>query len=172
MTNNRVFIGEGKTDEDWFWEEIADAAAKNMQKSHDEPAKQIITVSGVLQGLYFVAISFSTLKDQIYLSSINVYVLLFVFLLPIVLWLISLFFAISVIIPKFRTNMYRNSPSAIQKMWNYDIDSKAENLLRAQIFLVAGFLFLVISICVYILVLPTAGHSQFYNNNIINNSGL
>lgn len=151
IENSEVIAGEVVTEEDLFWLDLANIAIKDMHKSYDEPAKQIITVSGVLQGLYFVAISFSTLKDQISLNCIRDYILYIIFILPVVLWIGSLYYAIHVIMPKFRHRISKMSPTEIQERWQEDRDSKSRNLMRAQWLLVAGFLPLIISICCYLI---------------------
>ena len=45
-------VGQAVTEEDLLWLEVLNTAIKNMPSSYDEPAKQLITISGVLQGLY------------------------------------------------------------------------------------------------------------------------
>ena len=146
MTNTETTDAIAVTKEDLFWLEIANNAIKDMSKNYDEPAKQIITVSGVLQGLYFVAISFSTLNDQISLKCVWDCVFNLVFILPVIFWLGGLYFAIRVLMPKFRTPISKQSTSEIQKRWQEDRDSKSRNLMWAQWLLVAGFLPLLITL--------------------------
>jgi hypothetical protein len=144
-------IGEAVTEEDRIWLDVLNNAIKNMASCYDEPAKQLITISGVLQGLYFVAISFSTLKDQMLLNCTLDYILIFVFILPVILWLGSLYFAIRVLMPKFRPKISMMSTSEIQQRWQEDRDSKSQNLKRAQWFLVIGFIPLIICIFCYLI---------------------
>jgi hypothetical protein len=144
-------VGQAVTEEDLLWLEVLNTAIKNMPSSYDEPAKQLITISGVLQGLYFVAISFSTLKDQISIKCAWDCIFNFVFILPVILWLGSLFFAIRVIMPKLRDRISRVSTSEIQQRWQDDRDYKSQNLKRAQWLLVLGFIPLIISICCYMI---------------------
>jgi len=151
MTESDAIEGEAATSDDLFWIELIDDSIKNMPARYDEPAKQLITISGVLQGLYFVAISFSSLKDQISLNCAWDYLLNSVFLFPIIFWLGSLYFAIRVLMPKFRPEMSRRSISEAKRRWQDDRDSKSQNLTRAQWLLVLGFIPLILSICCYLI---------------------
>ena len=148
-STSELFVGQAVTQEDLFWLEMGNNAIKNMLSSYDEPAKQLITITGVLQGLYFVAISFSTLNDQISLTCLRDYAFNTIFILPVILWLGSLYFAIRVLMPKFRSRISNLSSSEIQARWDEDRDYKSRNLIWAQRFLVWGFIPLIVSICFY-----------------------
>lgn len=164
-------VTDAETKENVLWGEIANATIKNMQKSYDEPAKQIITVSGVLQGLYFVAISFSTLKNLICLNCIWDYLFnILIFLTPVGSWILSLYFAISVLIPKIRTPIGYKSTSEVQIRWQSDRDSKTKNLMWAKRALVFGLLWLIFSIGYYLFFFHAPDTNYLYNNNINNSS--
>src|SRR5918911_55382 len=63
----------------------------------EDAAKQLVTLTGLLQGLYFAVFAFSGLHDRI----TNRWLLLFA-TLPVGLWLVSLCCATLVFVPRVR----------------------------------------------------------------------
>jgi hypothetical protein len=160
---SELSVGQAVTQEDLLWLEMGNSAIKNMLSSYDEPAKQLINITGVLQGLYFVAISFSTLNDQISLKCLQDYAFNTIFIFPVIFWIVSLYFAIRVLMPKFRSRISNLSSSEIQARWEEDRDYKSRNLIWAQRFLVWGFIPLIVSICCYLIFF----HSSSSATNIL-----
>src|SRR5437763_1146973 len=76
------------------WQQVWNDTPVQTITRLEEAANHIITVTASLQGLYLVIFAFSNLRTQ--LSSISwvlpVWLLWFVFLLPLACWLISLLY--------------------------------------------------------------------------------
>ena len=77
-----------------FWSEVGKDLVRGSIKTIDETAKQIIAVSGILEGLYFHAIAFSDLRGQVSGPPLLIY------LAPIVLLMVSLGAALFVFLPE------------------------------------------------------------------------
>ena len=73
-----------------FWKKNAEKIIGESISSIEDTAKQFVTISGVLQGIYFHAIAFSDLKNASF-HTILIYVT------PLVLWFLSLLFAVFVL---------------------------------------------------------------------------
>jgi hypothetical protein len=145
-----------------FWLQAGKDAIKGAIDKQEEAAKQIISITSILQALYFAAISFSDLKKSLFqqnLQDIQLFALVILFISPIVIWLISLRFSISVLVPITRhTDL--NSPYDIREMYRAAIDHKARQLRRAHLALVLGFLPLIFNMIIYLIwiqVLPIQG---------------
>src|SRR5882724_158543 len=87
-----------------YWRKVSDEAPVQALTHVEEAAKQLIGLTGALQGLYFAVFAFSDLRKQIGALHVPELGLLtwLIFLLPIVLWLISLLCATQVFVPKTR----------------------------------------------------------------------
>lgn len=108
-----------------YWREVGRSLVKGSIDAADEVAKQIITVAGVLEGLYFHAIAFGDLTDTAkypaYLLQLN----LGVYLIPIGLLLVSLALALLVFFPaRYRINLQAHEAArlvftriATRKLW-------------------------------------------------------
>ena len=144
--------GQKPTSLDNFWMETGQNAVKEAIGRQEEAAKQLISITSILQAIYFAAISFSNLKNALILQDLHGWLLVIfiaLFVSPIALWLISLRFAVRVLVPIIRsTNL--NSPTMIQEMYQDAIDYKTKHLQRAHWALVLGFLPLVVCIIVYL----------------------
>ena len=89
-----------------FWLENARSLLKDSIKSIEDTAKQIIAVSGILEGIYFHAIAYSEIRSCINLGAGILY------LLPLALWLIAIYFAIKVFSPRvYETNIGSDTES-------------------------------------------------------------
>jgi hypothetical protein len=72
----------------------------------EEAAKQLISITSLTQGIYFAAIFFSDLKKVLIVNDWHGLLLVLLFTSPILLWLISLGFAVRVFIPDtYKTNL-------------------------------------------------------------------
>jgi uncharacterized membrane protein len=108
-------------------------------------AKQILAVAGVLEGLYFHAIAFSNLRG--YVSGW----ILFFYIVPIILLLISIVFALIVFLPEtYRINI------ANWQMCKSTIEEISQCKLRAvrwaSIFLGLAVLSLIVAVWMYLAV--------------------
>src|SRR3990170_3015296 len=77
-----------------FWLEMGQQLVKESSKTLDETARQIIGVAGILEGLYFHAITYSGLRGQPLPGGT-----LLIYLLPILFFLISLGVALIIFLP-------------------------------------------------------------------------
>lgn len=89
-----------------FWRETGRELVRDSIKTIDEAARQIITVAGILEGLYFHAISFSDIRAT--LTDVKI----IIFMLPLVLLTTSLFVAFIVFFPEnYRINILSSTGS-------------------------------------------------------------
>jgi len=136
--------------EDLFW---LDFMAKIQSESFtvlDDSAKQLIAVIPILQGIYFAAISFSDINFGILNNTVLEGILITLFAIPIVLWLISIRFAMYVLKPEiYEVNM--SSPPVIKKFTEKVGLRKYKYLNTAHKVLIAGFAFLPLNIVIYLL---------------------
>ena len=113
-------------------------------KSIEETAKQIIGVAGILEGLYFHAIAYSDIRGQ--LGGVGP---LLLYLLPLLLWLVSLLAALLVFFPRaYASNIssWRESKAAFERIVAY----KHAMLKIAGLFLVLGALALFAAMGAYL----------------------
>lgn len=104
---------------DRFWLDTARGAAKESIPAQEEAAKQLITITSLIQGIYFAAISFSDLKKTLVVHDWFGWLVVLLFVSPIVLWLVSLSFALSVFTPEtYITNL--QSPDLAREMLQKD----------------------------------------------------
>ncbi len=78
------------------WRKVGNEAPVNALARLEEAAKQLVALNGTLQGLYFAIFAFSDLRKQVTGAA------LLLFLLPVALWLASLFCATRVFVPQVR----------------------------------------------------------------------
>ncbi|MDF0590108.1 hypothetical protein [Candidatus Methanocrinis natronophilus] len=141
--------GGSLTKLDRFWLETARGAAKESVAALEEAAKQLISVTSLLQAIYFAAISFSDLKGALAAEGEIRWALVLLFVLPVVLWLLSLSYAVLVFKPEsYRTNL--SSPDLARSMYGEIVGYKHRQLQRAHLFLVLGFVPLVVNIVIYL----------------------
>ncbi|HII06834.1 MAG TPA: hypothetical protein HA349_05850 [Methanotrichaceae archaeon] len=141
--------GGSLTKLDRFWLETAQGAAKESVTSMEVAAKQLISVTSLLQAIYFAAISFSELKGSLVAEDAVGWLLVLLFVLPIVFWLASLGFAVRVFKPEtYKTNL--SSPDLARQMYEGMVAYKHEQLQRAHLFLLLGFVPLVVNIVLYL----------------------
>ncbi len=130
-----------------FWRENAKKIVGESIANIDETAKQLIVVISVLVGLYFHAISFSDLR-----LNING-LMIILFLMPIVLWLLSLLSSVWVLTPiSYRVNIRssKNSKETFEEM----VKLKYFRLKVAVLFLAISFIPLIIDVYFYITYKP------------------
>jgi len=109
-----------------FWKDNAKALLGESIKSIEETAKQIIGVAGILEGLYFHAIAYSSVRGKLDGWLIVVYIA------PLACWLVSLSLALLVFFPRTydaNINSARESRTAFERVVIYK-----HNILK-----VAGF---------------------------------
>jgi hypothetical protein len=126
-----------------FWKDNAKALLGESIKSIEETAKQIIGVAGILEGLYFHAITYSSVRGKL-----NGWLVL-VYIAPLACWLVSLSLSLLVFFPRtYDTNINsaRESRAAFERVVIY----KHDKLKVAGIFLFLGALSLFAAMGVYL----------------------
>ncbi|MGZ4846425.1 MAG: hypothetical protein ACXV3D_00320 [Halobacteriota archaeon] len=147
--NENVYDAKEVTEVDRFWLSLGQETLKESLGILDGAAKQLISIVSILQGIYFAAISFSNLKQILIVQNIQGGLLVFVLILPIAFWLTSLAFATNVFTPRpYSTNL--SSPQIAKETHDDAVDIKHKQLHNAHLFLVAGFVPLLISIVGYL----------------------
>jgi hypothetical protein len=134
---------------DRFWLETARSVSKESISALEVAAKQLISITSLTQGIYFAAISFSDLKKALVVHDLQGWLLVFLFASPVILWLISLRFAILVFMPEtYKTNL--QSPDLAREMLQDIVAYKHRQLKLAHTALLLGFVLLVVNIIVYL----------------------
>jgi hypothetical protein len=149
-------IGEHVTELDEFWLETARTAVRESVASLEEAAKQLIAAVTLVEGIYFAAISFSDLRKVMAVQGPEAWLRILLFVSPIVLWLVCLFFAVRVFTPKnYKTNL--SSPELAEQLYRELVGYKHRNLKRAYWALLAGFVPLVMAVVYYLKLLDGPG---------------
>lgn len=128
-----------------LWRKIRNESPIQGLVRVEEAAKQIIGITGLLQGLYFAAYTFSNINEQ--LSGLNNFlrqIILPAFFLPALAWLISLFCATQVFVPRMRLGANRSDISVgawqnIRDTYEIVLEEKLKWLQRAHQWLVSSF---------------------------------
>jgi hypothetical protein len=126
-----------------FWCETGKNLVRESISTIDETAKQLVTVTGILEGLYFHAITYTDLRGKVTGD------MLWIYLAPIVLLLISLCGALVVFFPN-RSRLNFNSSEASKLVYERTVRSKLWALRMASIFLVLGISGILVAMIVYL----------------------
>lgn len=130
-----------------FWKKNAENVVGESITIIEDVSKQLIVVTTLLEGLYFHAITFSDLR-----GTLNGGILL-VYLAPLALWLISLFFAIRTLSPEdYSVNI--NSSWDSKKTFEKIVSEKHFRLLIAETFLLSSIPLLMIAVYYYLTTKP------------------
>jgi len=149
-------MGEPVTELDEFWLETARTAVRESVASLEEAAKQLIGAVTLVEGIYFAAISFSDLSKVMAVQGAQADLRILLFVSPIVLWLVCLFFAVRVFTPDtYKTNL--SSPQLAEQLYRELVGYKHRNLKRAYWALLAGFVPLVVAVVYYLKLLDGPG---------------
>jgi hypothetical protein len=149
-----------------YWRQVGIEAPVQSVTRVEDAAKQLIGLTAALQGLYFAVFAFSDLRKQIVALSLSVpdSLVLLLFFLPIVCWLISLFCATQVFVPKMHLDVNLNDMSMaawqqIKQKYESIVEKKLDWLRRSQVLLVMSFgaVLLVLVIFVLLPVPPASG---------------
>ena len=129
-----------------YWRQVGIEAPVQAVTRVEDAAKQLIGLTAALQGLYFAVFAFSDLRKQIVALSLPVpgRLVLLLFFLPIVFWLISLFCATQVFVPKMHLDVNLNDMSIaawqqIKQKYEAIVEKKLDWLHRSQMLLVISF---------------------------------
>ncbi|WP_440946945.1 hypothetical protein ACSAZL_01215 [Methanosarcina sp. T3] len=125
-----------------FWKKNAEKIVGESISSIEDTAKQFVTINGVLQGIYFHAIAFSDMKNTSFHSVL-------IYASPLVLWFLSLFFAVLVLFRN-KYNININSSKISKKCFEKIVTGKYRLLWISGIFLVLSFAALIIAFLRYL----------------------
>jgi hypothetical protein len=138
---------------DKFWLDTARGSVKESIGSLEEAAKQLITAVTLLQGIYFVAISFSDVKKAMDVEGGFGWLRILLFIGPIILWLFCLILAVKVFKPEtYKTNL--SSPDLAKETLMKIVQYKKGMLDKAYIMLLIGFIPLIGAVLYYLKYLP------------------
>jgi hypothetical protein len=126
-----------------FWRETGKNLVRGSISAIDETAKQLVVITGILEGLYFHAITYTDLRGKVTSD------LLWIYLAPIVLLLISLCAALIVFFPD-RSRLNFNSSEASKLVYERTVRAKLWALRLASIFLVLGVGGILVAVLVYL----------------------
>lgn len=127
-----------------FWKENAKNLVSESIATVEEVAKQLITVNSALEAIYFTAITFSDIKGNLTYFAGAIY------LFPVLLWLLSLVFAVLVLSPKnYAINI--NSSSDSKERFNEIVTKKYLMLRWSELFLILSFIALFAALAYYLM---------------------
>lgn len=130
-----------------FWRKNAEKLVSDSIYSIEEVAKQLILVTSLLEGIYFHAITSSDIKALLHGK------IAFLYLMPIVLWLLSLIFALLTLFPnKYHINI--NSSHDSREIFEKILFKDYKLLITSEIFLIVSFIALFFTMWHYLLVVP------------------
>lgn len=133
------------SDDTDYWAKIKREAPFVAINKSEDAAKQLITLNSLLSTIYFGLISFNDILKQ----NISLTVLL-LFILPLPLWLVSLFFASRVIMP----GIYTVNSKEIQSDYTAIGRLKYHHLWWSYTVLIVSIFVLLVNVMVYLIILP------------------
>ncbi len=142
------------------WRKVWNEAPVQAIARVEDAAKQMIVITTGLQGLYVAIFAFSSIRAQVIatLSGISGELILLLFFTPLVCWLVSLFYATRVFVPRVRPSVNFNeiSVSAWQKVkdaYGHANEEKLRWLHRSHRWLVTSFVLFLVAV-LFLLFLP------------------
>jgi len=137
-----------------YWLDVDRGAVIKSIEVTEDAAKQLVTLTSLLQGIYFAAVSFSEIRQIVaQLQSWQIVVLVS----PFAFWLASLYFASRVFVPKEYGGLDSDKEEAwvaLKKEYQTIRDDKFRDLQRARRFLLLSLLFLFIVLITYLVNIP------------------
>lgn len=143
--DEKINSNTGLQDVREFWIDLARTVVRESLSSTESSAQQIVTLVGVLIGVYSGAITISTIRTQ----KLELW-LLILLVSPIVFWLISLVASLGVFWPNKYTINIQSATGAKEFMENL-LRKKHYRLQISFIFLFAGIIVLIIALISYLL---------------------
>jgi hypothetical protein len=125
-----------------FWKKNAEKLVGESISAVEDTAKQFVVVTGLLQGIYFHAIAFSDMKGAEGYSFL-------IYLAPLVLWFLSLIFAIMVLFRK-KYDININSTSNSKKIFEDMVKIKYRYIRISGFFLIFSFVALDVAFLHYL----------------------
>lgn len=158
---------EGETDEEIpvvltepnpFWKQNAEKLVGESISSVEDTAKQFVTITGLLEGIYFYAITFSDVKN---VEGISV----LIYAAPLVLWLLSLIFAVMVLVRK-KYGLNINSSRDSKKKFEEILEGKYQLIRISGGFLILSFVALTIAVLHYMGILSYHTFEMWQNSSV------
>jgi hypothetical protein len=126
-----------------FWRDNAKSMLGSSIESIESAAKQLIAICGILEGIYFHAITYSDIRGWIGTVEGIFY------LAPLVLWLVSILFAVLVFSPRvYETNIASSRES--KETFTKIVSFKHRMLKTSQFVFFISFIFLMIAMGLYL----------------------
>lgn len=125
-----------------FWKQNAEKLVGESISSVEDTAKQFVIITGLLEGIYFHAITFSDVKSMEG-GSVLMYAA------PLVLWLISLIFAVMVLVRK-KYGININSSRDSKEKFENILEGKYKLIRISGLFLILSFVALTIVLLDYL----------------------
>ncbi len=142
-------ILDEEEEEKKFWNNLAQEIERGKVDRHLEGAKQIITLNGVLLGVYFASISVSSLIGHLIIRSLWDTRWILLILLPAIVWAGGLLIAIRALEP--RPYPYTtNDPGLTKERWIAECISLSKSVGKARLSLVCGFILMIFSFSIYL----------------------
>ena len=149
MTEGEIESGSGEEEIPFvpvepnpFWKKNAEKLVGESISTVEDTAKQFVVIAGLLQGIYFHAIAFSDIKGADGYSVL-------IYLAPLVLWLLSLIFAVIVLFrKKYEINI--NSTSNSKKVFEEMVKIKYRYIRISGFFLILSFVALAVAFLHYL----------------------
>lgn len=153
MPNTGPVMGLPPDDEDEMWLDVGRELVKGSIDAIEGTAKNLLTAVGVLEGLYFHAVSFEKVYDRMTPIAqnlgVNKLVVAGLFGLPVLLWLLSAFAAMLALTAT-RHNLQPDTPAAIADKVRSIAADKYRYMRASLILLVLGLGILSINVFVYL----------------------
>jgi len=135
------------------WRKVWNEAPVQALARVEDAAKQMIVVTTGLQGLYIALFVFSTIRAQVMAASGGILgvLILLLFFTPVVCWLVSLFYATRVFVPRVQPDVNFNelSVNAWQKVkdaYGRVSEQKLHWLRYSHGWLIASFVLVLIAV--------------------------
>lgn len=141
-----------------FWKQNAEKLIGESISSVEDTAKHFVTITGLLEGIYFHAITFSDLKN---VEGISV----LIYAAPLVLWLASLIFAVKVLVRK-KYDININSSRKSKETFEEVLEEKYKHIRRSSVFLILSFMALIIALLHYIGILSYHTFEMWQNSSV------
>jgi len=127
-----------------FWRDLARETVKTSATTIEETAKQLIGITGILEGLYFHAITFADLRGKV-----TELLPLLAYLAPLIFWTFSLIAVGLVFFPRMYL-MNLNSSEVAKLMYEGAVRRKYWCLVFAVMWLVVGAVGLMVALGMYL----------------------
>jgi hypothetical protein len=125
-----------------FWKQNAEKLVGESISSVEDTAKQFVTITGLLEGIYFHVIAFSDVR---YAEGSS----LLIYVSPVVFWLLSLIFAVMVLVRK-KYGLNINSSRDSKEKFEEILEGKYRLIRISGLFLIFSFVALTIAIFHYL----------------------